>query len=397
MKKETNKKRSLNVTALFAGVACLELGLKKSGHVTSLFCEKDSEAISVLRSRFPEIGLVDDIKKHSELLERIDPRSNLLTGGFPCTDISQAGRTQGFNGSQSSLVRDALSLLKRRAFPHVLLENVPNWRFLHGGAYLEEVLRTFELMGYRWAYRTIDALAFGLPQRRQRLFLYATTEGDPRDVLFNGQAEAPERKFGLGEAAHGFYWTEGTRGLGWGENCVPTLKGGSGLGIPSSPGILLTDGSVVTPDVRDAERLQGFEADWTKGPIVNARNKDGKFNARKRWMLVGNAINVRVAEWLGRQLAQPKPYQGPSGKPFAKGTRFPAAAYWDGKFRLAYPLESWPVSKETQNLEDFLRFEPRPLSYKATLGFYSRAKESSLRFAPGFLQAISRHLKRVEQ
>jgi DNA (cytosine-5)-methyltransferase 1 len=397
MNKQSNKKRSLNVTALFAGVAGLELGLKKGGHVTSLFCEKDPEAISVLRSKFPEVGLVDDIKKRGELAERIDRHSNLLTGGFPCTDISQAGRTQGFSGSQSSLVRDALALLKRRPFPHVLLENVPNWRFLHGGAYLEEVVSTFEKMGYRWAYRTIDAQAFGLPQRRLRLFLYATTEGDPRDVLFNGHVERPERKFELSEAAHGFYWTEGTRGLGWGENCVPTLKGGSGLGIPSSPAILLTDGSVITPDIRDAERLQGFEANWTSGPRVNPRNGDGKFNARKRWMLVGNAINVRVAEWIGKQLAQPKPYQGPSGKPFGKGMRFPAAAHWDGKFRMAYPLESWPVSKETEDLEKFLRFDPKPLSYKATLGFYSRAKDSSLNFADGFLPAIERHLKRIKQ
>jgi DNA (cytosine-5)-methyltransferase 1 len=396
MNKQAKKKRTLNITALFAGIAGLELGLRKGGHVTSLFCEKDPEAIAVLRARFPSIGLVDDVKKSDELIDRIDGGSNLLTGGFPCTDISQAGKTRGFSGSQSSLVRDALALLKRRPFPHVLLENVPNWRFLHGGAYLEEVLTTLENMGYRWAYRTIDALAFGLPQRRQRLFLYATTEGDPRDVLFNGQAQATTTRFDLDQAAHGFYWTEGTRGLGWGENCVPTLKGGSGLGIPSSPAILLTDGSVVTLDIRDAERLQGFEPDWTKGPRVNPRNTDGAFNTRKRWMLVGNAINVRVAEWLGRQLAHPTRYVGPSGKPFAKGDRFPTAAYWDGKFRLAYGLESWPVAQPTADLEKFLRFDPRPLSYKATLGFYSRAKQSTLNFPSGFLQAISNHLKRMQ-
>jgi DNA (cytosine-5)-methyltransferase 1 len=395
-KNKTNGKRSLNVTALFAGVAGLEIGLSHAGHRTSLFCEKDPEAISVLRSRFPKIGLVDDVCKRSELLERIDKRSTLLTGGFPCTDISQAGRTKGFNGSQSSLVREALALLKRRSFSHVLLENVPNWRFLHGGAYLQEVLVELERLGYRWAYRTIDALAFGLPQRRQRIFLYATTEGDPRDVLFNGQVQPLEEEFDLHEAAHGFYWTEGNRGLGWGENCVPTLKGGSGLGIPSSPAVLLTDGSIVTLDIRDAERLQGFAANWTTGPRVNPRNANGKFNERKRWMLVGNAINVRVAEWLGQQLASPIPYRGPMGKPFGRGARFPTAAYWDGSFRYAYDLKTWPVAEKTPDLEKFLKFEPKPLSYKATLGFFSRAKASSLNFSKGFLPAVSKHLKRME-
>ena len=199
-KNQTNGKRSLNVTALFAGIAGLELGLKKAGHTTTLFCEKDPEAIAILRWRFPHIALVDDVQKRGELLERISRRSNLLTGGFPCTDISQAGTTQGFKGKQSSLVRDALTLLERRPFTHVLLENVPNWRFLHGGAYLEEVLSALERLGYRWAYRTIDARAFGLPQRRQRL-LDATTEGDPREVLFNGQVEPSEREFDLNEAS----------------------------------------------------------------------------------------------------------------------------------------------------------------------------------------------------
>ena len=53
-----------------------------------------------------------------------------------------------------------------RPFPHVLLENVPNWRVLHKGEYLREVAQALEKLGYRWAYRTVDALAFGAPQRR---------------------------------------------------------------------------------------------------------------------------------------------------------------------------------------------------------------------------------------
>jgi DNA (cytosine-5)-methyltransferase 1 len=68
----------------------------------------------------------------------------LLTAGFPCTDLSQAGTTRGYAGGRSSLIRDALSILKRRRFPHVLIENVPNWRFLHGGKYLTEVVNALE-------------------------------------------------------------------------------------------------------------------------------------------------------------------------------------------------------------------------------------------------------------
>jgi len=59
------------------------------------------------------------------------------------------------------LVRDTLKLLQRRKFDHVLVENVPNWRKLHRGQYLEEVISELEHLDYQWAYRTIDARAFG--------------------------------------------------------------------------------------------------------------------------------------------------------------------------------------------------------------------------------------------
>lgn len=76
--------------------------------------------------------------------------------------------------------------------------------------------------------------------------------------------------------AFGFYWTEGTRGLGAAVDAVPTLKGGSTIGIPSPPGILLPGGRVVTPRIEDAERLQGFEAGWTEpAEAVADRRTDG--------------------------------------------------------------------------------------------------------------------------
>lgn len=396
MRTKNQKTTRLNVTALFAGVGGLESGLHRAGHTTSLFCEKDPEAIAVLNARFPGVPLVDDVRKTDVLLDAIAKESNLLTGGFPCTDISQAGMTRGFDGDQSGLVRHALRLLKKRPFAHVLLENVPNWRFLHSGAYMEEVLTTLEDLGYRWAYRTIDALAFGLPQRRQRIFLYATTEGDPRTVLFHGDEEPGLGEFDLNEAAHGFYWTEGNRGLGWGENCVPTLKGGSGLGIPSAPAILRTDGSIVTPDIRDAERLQGFAQDWTTADVVNTDKGTRPFNQRRRWMLVGNAINVKVAEWLGEQLANPKPFTGQLGVLLKKGARFPAAAYYDGTHRFAADVSMWPVQRKSKDLESFLLHDGKPLSHKATLGFYTRAKKSTLDFVDGFLPAVKRHLRLME-
>ncbi len=388
--------RSLNTTALFAGIAGLESGLAKAGHGVSLFCESDPDAVAVLSTRYPDVPIVRDVKSRTELLEKIAPASDLVTAGFPCTDLSQAGSTKGFSGVNSSLVREVFELLRVRRFPHVLLENVPNWRFLHGGAYMEEVLTALENLGYKWAYRTIDALAFGLPQRRKRIFLYATTAGDPRAVLFQGANAEPEGDaLSLTKFAHGFYWTEGNTGLGWGENCVPTLKGGSGLGIPSPPAILRTDKSVITPDIRDAEALQGFERGWTNMEGYVEESSQRLFNQRRRWLLVGNAVNTAVSTWLGTRLARPRAFKGNAGMPLPKGSRFPAAAYGDQAGRFSYPISTWPVSRKAIDLEEFLKFEGAPLSYRASAGFYDRASKSKLKISKEFLAAVKRHRDRV--
>lgn len=397
--------RAFDVTALFGGIGGLELGLSRAGHHASSFCEIDPEAATILEAKFPDAVLVRDIRRTDEVLAAIGAKSDLLTGGFPCTDLSQAGRVQGFAGGRSSLVRDALRLLKARRFPHVLLENVPNWRVLHGGEYLREVVGALEGLGYRWAYRTVDALAFGAPQRRLRIFLYATLEGDPRDVLFHGDAVAPEQAFDLKDRAHGFYWTEGTRGLGWGEDCVPTLKGGSTVGVPSPPAILLPDAlgvagctasgdfRLVTPDIRDAERLQGLPVDWTSGSETTLDG--GLFRARRRWLLVGNAVNVRAAAWLGERLAAPTPWDGQAGRPLTDGTSWPAAAWFDGTTRYSADVGSWPIAAPREQLAEFLAYPGAPLSARAASGFLGRLLAGRLRQKPGFALALQAHIARL--
>ncbi len=387
---------SLDITAIFGGIGGLELGLHRSGHVTSLFCECDPEATAVLKRRFPGVPVAPDIKRTEEILDKISPRSDLLTAGFPCTDLSQAGRTRGFAGGRSSLIRETIALLRRRPFPKVLIENVPNWRHLHRGQYMGEVLSALEELGYRWAYRTIDALAFGLPQRRNRIFMFATLEGDPRETLFHGDEPPVEYETGLNEAAHGFYWTEGNRGLGWGEDYVPTLKGGSAMGIPSPPAILLPDLCVVTPHLRDVERLQGLPEGWTDLDLLLEDGRERPFNARRRWTLIGNAVNVEVSTWVGQQLAAPRAYDDTPGIPLAIGEPWPKAAWFDGKIRYATAIGSWPVNRPRQPLAEFLRYPGAALSLRATSGFYKRICQSTLRFKPGFKEAIAAHCKKME-
>lgn len=387
-------KRCFNVTGLFGGVGGLEAGLGTAGHRATAFCESDPEAATILAKRFPDAALTRDVRRTEEVLASIDSGSNLLTAGFPCTDLSQAGRVQGFGGERSSLVRDVFRLLKVRRFPHVILENVPNWRFLHRGEYLREVVSALEGLGYRWAYRTIDALAFGAPQRRLRLFLYATLEGDPRDVLFAGDVAPETPEWPIADRAHGFYWTEGSRGLGWGEDCVPTLKGGSTVGVPSPPAILLPaeaapTGRLVTPDIRDAERLQGLSSGWTWAE----RTIDGAaFRDRRRWLLVGNAVSARVAAWLGERLSSPVPVNCEPGRLLGPGDNWPAAAWGNGCERYAAEVGTWPLAAPREPLATFLEHPGTPLSKRAAAGFLARYEAGNLRRKPELVLALRRHL-----
>ena len=371
------------VAGLFAGIGGLEKGLAASGHHTELLCEIDPLARAVLAARFPGIRVHDDICTLESLPRRVD----LLAGGFPCQDLSQAGRTAGITGARSGLVGEVFRLLSVRPVKNVLLENVPFMLQLAGGHAMEVILRSFEELGYRWAYRVVDARSFGLPQRRQRVFFLAMLEGDPRDVLFADDAGVPE-VVDYGEPiAFGFYWTEGTKGLGWAANAVPTLKGGSTVGVPSPPAVWLPSGEIVTIGLRDAERLQGFPADWTlPAESVGRRSM--------RWKLVGNAVSVPVTKWLGRRLARPGCFQERNVMPLFPGGRWPTVAWNVGEGRFTTELSMWPVRREAKILHEFIT-ETEPLSPRATAGFLSRTGKSSLRFAPGFLEAVRRHLERV--
>jgi DNA (cytosine-5)-methyltransferase 1 len=288
-------------------------------------------------------------------------------------------------------------LLDARAFGNVLVENVPNWRVLHGGQYLAEVAEAFEHRGYRWAYRTIDARAFGVPQRRLRVFFFASQERDPREAFFAGDAQPDERRFSINEAAHGFYWTEGNKGLGWGENCTPTLKGGSAIGIPAPPAVVLPGGTIITPHLCDGERLQGFQPHWTDLAEIRPELGGRKFNQRKRWVLIGNAVNVEASAWIAENLSQRSHVALPEGVPMKPGTRWPAAAWFDGKRRLGVDLGTWPVHRPQASLDEFLKYPGSLLSRRASEGFYKRIVKSPLRITPEFKAVVARHVERMER
>lgn len=375
-------KRSLRVVGLFAGVGGIELGLHQAGHSTELLCELDPAAQAVLRHHFPDVPLVSDVREIAQL-----PAADVVCAGFPCQDLSQAGRTAGIRGRNSGLVSEVFRLLDTAHSEWVVLENVPFMLSLERGRAMRHLTDELAHRGYAWAYRIVDTRSFGLPQRRKRVVMVASRLSDPRPALFADEAP-PTPEADQTRVACGFYWTEGLRGLGWAVDAVPTLKGGSTIGIPSPPAIRLPFGQgIVTPEIRDAERLQGFQSDWTLPAVENG------FKRGARWKLVGNAVSAPVAQWLGENLVSPGRWSPDAAEPIRDV--WPNAGWGsDGNaFRVA--SSHWPANKTPPALLDFLEHPLMPLSERATAGFLARTARSSLRFPPNFLEDVTHHLERI--
>ncbi|MGH1342099.1 MAG: DNA cytosine methyltransferase [Nannocystales bacterium] len=374
--------RPLRVAGLFAGIGGFELGMERAKHETVLLCESDPAASAVLAKEFGHVRLVGDVRE----LKALPKETDVVTAGFPCQDLSQAGQTKGIRGAKSGLVGEVFRLARARPIPWLVLENVPFMLQLSRGRALEVIVSALEELGYKWAYRVVDSRAFGLPQRRERVFIVASLEEDPRHVLFADDVGAPDMSgLDIDEVACGFYWTEGLRGLGWAVDAVPTLKGGSSIGIPSPPAIRLPAGTLVKPHLRDAERMQGFRAGWTRPAATVGR-------ASYRWRLVGNAVSVPVAKWIGRRLANPAAFELALVKEIDRGRPWPRAAWNVGDGRRTTVLSAWPVQYKQSSLVEFLRHEPTLLSERATAGFLSRTTKAKLRFPPGFIKTVRSHL-----
>ncbi|WP_290739374.1 DNA cytosine methyltransferase [Amaricoccus sp.] len=375
----------MRVVGLFAGIGGLELGLSRAGHETTLLCEIAPAARIVLDARFPDICKHDDIAE----LDALPGDTEIVAAGFPCQDLSQAGLTQGIGGERSGLVSEVFRLIDDQNTPLVLLENVSFMLQLDRGRAIATLVDAFESRGYRWAYRVINSLSF-LPQRRERVYFIASRcDIDPAAVLFADDVTPPLPETDLDTHAHGFYWTEGVRGLGWAPDAVPTLKNGSTIGIPSPPAVLLPSGDVIKPDIRDAERLQGFPEDWTIAANANGRTS-------RRWALVGNAVTVPVAEWVGARIACHTAYHTDRDRAGAWKS-WPRAARGSRSGRVRVEVGGYPAFVPREPLHNFLRHSGEPLSARATRGFLRRTDAGNLRFRAGFRERVRRHLEVMER
>lgn len=364
---------------LFAGIGGMELGMHAGGFQPALLCEILPEAQAVLRERFPNVDICSDVKA----IRSIPSDTSLLCAGFPCQDLSSSGHKRGIAGLRSSLVGEVFRLLAKKKCDWVLLENVRFMLHLGGGEAMKHITEALEELGYRWAYRVLNSQNFGVPQRRERVYILASKTMNPAGVLFREPVEvAPVINKPVDISAPvGFYWTEGTYATGLADDALPPLKGGSTIGIPSAPGILFPSGSVGTPDLRDAERMQGFPENWTSAAEQVVKSSF-------RWKLVGNAVTVNVCQWIAEGLLVPSDI-GPKVFHSHTTNKWPDAAF--GEKGKVWRVDGAYGPFNRTSLTSFLKYPTKPLSHRAVTGFVGRALKGNLKYPDGFIEALTRY------
>lgn len=374
------------ILSLFAGIGGFEQAFRRAGFSGDVFAyETWSSAQEVLKNRFPSATFFEDVRGLPSSLHDAE----IVTAGFPCTDLSPAGRQAGIAGDASGLIIGVLEAIQRRQPEWVLLENVPNMLRLKGGEAMSIITSMLSDAGYRWSYRILDAQHFGVAQRRKRVFLLASRHNDPSRVLFRDYAKPTEaaRRTTRGVAkAHGFYWTEGNRGIGWGIGVVPTIKGSTTAGIPSAPAVWLPgkplESRFRTPSIESLETLQGFRPGWSRSAP-----------SRDRWKLVGNAVAVPAVEWIAEGLREYEHLGGvklPSNLDVKQGWGTGGVSI-DGNVQRIRASEA-PITgplRRSFTLQRLLdRRGSNALSAKATLGFSSRLLRSNLRYQDSFMRDL---------
>jgi len=371
----------MRVAGLFSGAGGIELGFSRAGFKTVLLSEIEPSVRMLLRHGFPDVELAGDIREIDAL-----PEVDVVVAGFPCQDISRAGRKAGIDGERSGLVHEVFRLAEDGDVPRLVLENVTGILTSGSGYAMEVVLSEIERMGYAWAYRTVDMRAFGLPQRRRRVFFYVSKVDDPRDVLLANDHVFDEVPLEVSRPI-GFYWTEGRESASIVAGAIPTIKAGSTIGFNSAPALLMPGGMLGMPDIRDMERLQGFEEGWTE-PVVSVER-------RGRQRAVGNAVPPPAAEWVARSILGHGSYDGTADALMRKGSVWPKAAWNLGEGRYVSKVGAFPELRDLPCISDFLKYPLHPLSERAASGFARRARAGCARFPEGFLDAVEAHARKM--
>ena len=261
--------------SLFTGIGGFDLGLERAGMTCAWQCEIDPACRKVLARHFPGVPCFEDVKELYVERGSVD----LICGGFPCQDLSVAGRRAGLAGERSGLWHEFHRVLTAARPQWCVIENVPGLLSSRKGNDFAVVLRGLVELGYGVCWRVLDAQYFGVAQRRRRVFIVGHLgDGRAAEVLFEPESlpgnppargkagEAVAGTLGGGSAERG--WPDDTDRMTFVPVTSPALKARDYKG-PSSDGD--GDGAPLVVHALTAEGHDASEDGTGRGtPLVTA-------------------------------------------------------------------------------------------------------------------------------
>jgi len=265
------------------------------------------------------------LKSLEQALER-NPETyrhiNLIAFGFPCQDISNANpKGKGLKGERSSLFFEAMRIVNILNPTWLLIENVPRLLSINGGRDFAIVLQTLSESGYGYAWRILDSQYFGVAQRRRRVFIVGCFGREcPPEILFEHKSSGGDDKK---------VKKMGRRGLcistKYGERQDPTaesliastigkqVKIAPCLSAHETAGSIEAEGRIrhLVAQTLGATPRGNVSFIWQDTHIAEI-NSDGKRKIARvskgldsvRGIVIGNAVTVQVAEWIGKRIIQ---------------------------------------------------------------------------------------------
>jgi len=179
------------VLDLFAGIGGFSLGLEATGGFeTTAFCELDKKAQLVLKKHWPDVPIYEDIKELT--YERLQADGNVpsvITGGFPCQDISCAGKAKGILAERSGLWSEMFRLIRDVRPTWAIIENVSALR----SKGLTLVLQNLCEIGYMCEWHCIPASAVGAPHQRDRIWIISYPNSNSQHERTRKESQQPTR------------------------------------------------------------------------------------------------------------------------------------------------------------------------------------------------------------
>lgn len=254
--------------SLFAGIGGFDLGLERAGMICQWQVEIDPCSRSVLQSNWPKTPRYKDVQDVGvRNLEAVD----LICGGFPCQDVSLAGRRAGLKGKRSTLWSEFHRIIGEIGPRWVLVENVRGLYTSDSGRFFGKILRDLAESRYDAEWDCLSAAFFGAPQLRHRIFIVAYPKGH-----FGRSAGLPH------------VFTQDQSDMA--DNRRPSSKvAWNGIWIDRKDETTYT---------------HGFPEPIFHRLADGVSNRVDKEEASSRMKQVGNAIVPQAAEWLGRRIIE---------------------------------------------------------------------------------------------